>query len=261
MSSLGDRIQVLVKGPQFAWWLGHVVVLICTTFYLPYWATFHFRAGAHWYTRAFLGAILSYGVVVYKSFPVIQFEPQFLQAVFTEENVQYFLMAIYWWRSTPMLAPLIPYAVFALFNILTYVKTNILPVVSGENNAAQTSGLGKAIDSFTDQYHSIAMSAVALFEVVGVLGSLILGAITFQSSFLSPIIYTFFLRFRYFFNPHTRSAFALLRTRLDGYVLNNPQVPPQALKAYTLIQRSVIQFGRAAVQQPTERQPAAAASH
>lgn len=50
--------------------MGHVLLLICTIFYLPYWATFHFRAGAHWYTRAFLGAILSYGVVVYKSFPV-----------------------------------------------------------------------------------------------------------------------------------------------------------------------------------------------
>ena len=45
-------------------------MLLCTAFYIPYWATFNSKAGAHWYARAFLGALVSYGVVVYKSFPV-----------------------------------------------------------------------------------------------------------------------------------------------------------------------------------------------
>ncbi|KAF9284412.1 hypothetical protein BGZ74_001740 [Mortierella antarctica] len=257
MSSLGERIQVLVKGPQFAWWMGHVLLLICTIFYLPYWATFHFRAGAHWYTRAFLGAILSYGVVVYKSFPEIQFNSQFFQAMLTEENTLYFLMAIYWWRSTPMLAPLIPYVVFAIFNALTYVRTNILSLASGDAAAAQASGPAKTIESLVDKYHNPAMSAVALFEITGVMGSLVFWALTFQSSFISPILYAFFLRFRYFFNPYTRTAFTQLRARLDGLVLNNPKVSPQALKAYGIAQRALVQFGRAAVQQPgTQADPA-----
>ncbi|KAF9392518.1 hypothetical protein CPB97_000600 [Podila verticillata] len=255
MSSLGERIQALVKGPQFAWWVGHVVLLICTLFYLPYWLTFRYSAGAHWYTRAFLGAILSYGVVVYKSFPEIQFNAQFLQAAFTEENTLYFIMAIYWWQSTPMLAPLIPYAVFAIFNALTYVRTNILALAFGDANTAQASSLSKTIESIVDNNHNVAMSAVALFEIVGVMGSLILGALTFQSSFFSPILYAFFLRFRYFFNPHTRSAFTLLQARLDGLVLNNPKVPPQALKAYGMAQRALVQFGSAAVQQPGTQVP------
>src|SRR5690349_20524213 len=58
------------QGPQFVWWLGHVTMLVCTAFYLPFWATFNYKAGAHWYTRAFFGALVSYSVVVYKSFPV-----------------------------------------------------------------------------------------------------------------------------------------------------------------------------------------------
>lgn len=45
-------------------------MLVCTGFYLPYWLTFNYKAGAHWYTRAFFGAVLSYAIVVYKSFPV-----------------------------------------------------------------------------------------------------------------------------------------------------------------------------------------------
>jgi hypothetical protein len=48
-------------------------MLLCTAFYIPYWATFNSKAGAHWYSRAFLGALVSYGVVVYKSFPVSVF--------------------------------------------------------------------------------------------------------------------------------------------------------------------------------------------
>ncbi|KAG0204451.1 hypothetical protein BGX28_003597, partial [Mortierella sp. GBA30] len=101
-----DTFQQLVprvKGPQFVWWLGHVTLLICTAFYLPYWLTFNYKAGAHWYSRAFLGALVSYGVVVYKSFPHFKLEAQFLQSFLVEENVQYLLMAIFWWRSTPML--------------------------------------------------------------------------------------------------------------------------------------------------------------
>jgi hypothetical protein len=50
--------------------LGHVTMLVCSTIFLPYWLTFHTKAGIHWYSTAFLGAIVSYGVVVYKSFPV-----------------------------------------------------------------------------------------------------------------------------------------------------------------------------------------------
>ena len=46
-------------------------MLVCTAFYLPYWFTFNYKAGAHWYTRAFFGALVSYSVVVYKSLPAV----------------------------------------------------------------------------------------------------------------------------------------------------------------------------------------------
>ncbi|KAF9956008.1 hypothetical protein BGZ70_010059 [Mortierella alpina] len=259
-STLSDRLTTLVKGPQFIWWLGHVTMLICTAFYLPYWATFNYKAGAHWYTRAFFGALISYSVVVYKSFPDIQFTAQFAQTLFSEENVQYLLMAIFWWRSTPMLAPLVPYAIFAFFNSLNYTRTNILPAIfpappAGTTDATynKVAAISRQIQVWTEKNHAAAMAFVAYVEVVGVMGSLIFGAITFQSSFLSPIVYANFLRFRYFFSLHTRAAFALIRARLDNLIVppgGNPKVPPMVAQAYTMARGAITRFGMAAVQQP-----------
>ncbi|KAF9586051.1 hypothetical protein BGW38_010111 [Lunasporangiospora selenospora] len=257
---LGDRLLTLVKGPQFAWWLGHITMLLCTAFYLPYWLTFNYKAGAHWYTRAFLGALVSYSVVVYKSFPQVQFTSQFAQQLLAEENVQYLLMAIFWWRSTPMLTPLIPYAIFAFFNALNYTRTNILPAIfppppAGitDPTATRVTAISRKIQVWTEKNHASAMALVAYVEVVGVMGSLIIGAITFQSSLLSPVVYANFLRFRYFFSLHTRTAFALIRARLDSLITpsgGNPKIPPVVVQAYVAVRGAITRFGQAAVQQP-----------
>ncbi|KAF9351535.1 hypothetical protein BGX34_000505 [Mortierella sp. NVP85] len=199
--------------------------------------------------------MVSYGVVVYKSFPNIQFTTEFAQKLFAEENVQYFLMAIFWWRSTPMLAPLIPYAVFAFFNSLNYIRTNLLPALFPEPPAGTTDAIYNKVNAFsrnlqvwTQVNHAGAMAFVAYIEVVGVMGSLIFGAITFQSSLLSPIVYANFLRFRYYFSLHTRTAFALIRARLDNLFVpaaGNPQIPPAVARGYTMARDFIIRFGEA----------------
>ncbi|KAI1302857.1 hypothetical protein EDD11_005461 [Mortierella claussenii] len=259
---------------RFAWFLGHVIVLICAAFYMPYWLSFNYKAGAHWYKRAFLGAMISYGIVAYRSFPQIKFEVQFLQSMLVEENVQYFLMAIFWWRATPMLAPLIPYTIYASLHVLVYLRTTLLPVAYPETviqpgsashpesdsvsnaadpKAAQAAGLSHKIEVWIEKNHAAAMAFVAYFEIIGVMGSLILGALTFQSSLLSPIVYANFLRFRYFFSIHTRAAFALLRGRVDALVVGNPKVPPMAVQGYEVVRGAISRFGMAAVQQPVTR--------
>ncbi|KAF9202386.1 hypothetical protein BGZ49_007436 [Haplosporangium sp. Z 27] len=159
-----------------------------------------------------------------------------------------------------MLAPLIPYAIFAFFNSLNYSRTNIIPVFfpqppSGTNDPTynRVAGISRKIQVWTEKNHATAMAFVAYVEVVGVMGSLIFGAITFQSSFLSPIVYGNFLRFRYFFSLHTRSAFALIRARLDNLIVpqgGNSSVPPFVAQAYTTIRGAITRFGQAAVQQP-----------
>ncbi|KAF9913729.1 hypothetical protein BX616_009696 [Lobosporangium transversale] len=159
-----------------------------------------------------------------------------------------------------MLAPLIPYAIFAFFNSLNYARTNILPAIFPSLPAGTTdpthawvANVSRKIQVWTEKNHAGAMAFVAYVEVVGVMGSLIFGAITFQSSFLSPIVYANFLRFRYFFSLHTRAAFALIRARLDNLIVppgGNPNVPPVVAQGYTTIRGAITRFGQAAVQQP-----------
>ncbi|RUS17178.1 hypothetical protein BC937DRAFT_90300, partial [Endogone sp. FLAS-F59071] len=65
---LRERVLTLVKHPQFFWWLGHLTLLAHFILYLV--TVITFRSYAYYYHRAYLGALLSYGVVVYKSFGV-----------------------------------------------------------------------------------------------------------------------------------------------------------------------------------------------
>ncbi|KAF9960422.1 hypothetical protein BGZ65_012327 [Modicella reniformis] len=159
-----------------------------------------------------------------------------------------------------MIAPLIPYATFAFFNALNYTRTNIIPAVypispagAADPKATQAASILRKIQVWTEATHTRAMVFVAYVEVIGVMGSLLLGAITFQSSFLSPIVYANFLRFRYFFSTHTRTAFAHIRAHLDTNIVGNPKIPPSGVRAYEIVRGAVIRFGMAAVQQPTDR--------
>ncbi|KAF9195160.1 hypothetical protein BGZ51_004587 [Haplosporangium sp. Z 767] len=142
------------------------------------------------------------------------------------------------------LVALIPYAVYALFNALNYARINLMP----------ESALALKIKSWTEQNHGQAMVLVAYVEIIGVMGTLVLQALTFQGSLLWPIAYAFFLRFRYFFSIHTRAAFAVLRARLDAKVVGNPKIPPKAIMAYEIARGAVIRFGMAAVNPPTASQ-------
>jgi hypothetical protein len=88
-------------------------------------------------------------------------------------------------QSGPHLAPLIPYAIFAFFNSLNYTRTNILPAVfptppagTSDPTATQVANISRKIQAWTEKNHATAMAFVAYVEVVGVMGSLIFGAIT-----------------------------------------------------------------------------------
>lgn len=60
------------------------------------------------------------------------------------------------------------------------------------------------------------MRVVAYIELV-ILVRIILGAVTFQNSLLSPIIYASFLRQRYYQSAFTREAIATTNTYITKY--------------------------------------------
>jgi len=204
----------------------------------------------------------------YQKRKVLQFTMEYAQRFFMDENVQYLFLAFYWYCNAPIFVTLIPFATFSTFHTLGYLRTNIIPTFSPINsgppaaNAASSAtpaptGFSAQISHFikqwTDQNYGQAMQFVSYVEVVGVMGRLLLGAITFQTSFLAPLIYAHFLRLRYFMSSYTRAAFLEVSARLDKVLLPptaDARIPPVVGKAYTIIKSLVTRYGQSAVQQP-----------
>jgi hypothetical protein len=259
MPVLKDRLLALAKHPQFFWWLGHITTFTSSIFYLIGVITFNSNPGH--YSRAYMGALVSYGVVVYKSFGTPEFSIDFVQRLFMDENVQYFLIAFYWWTSPPIALTLLPFATFSAFHTLGYLRTNIIPTFF-PNPTPNATGpapgfpttLSAMIKSWTDANYGPAMQFVSYVEVVGIMSWLILGALTFQTSPFAFLVFGHFLRFRFFMSSYTRAAFHSVAERLDYLLLPptaDPRVPYAVGKAYEILRSLAVRYGHNAAQVQT----------
>ena len=68
------------------------------------------------------------------------------------------------------------------------------------------------------------MKAVAFVEVI-IMFRVLLGALTFRNSFLTPLFYAHFLRQRYFQSDFTKAAIGAINKRVEEYV-RKPGAPP-----------------------------------
>jgi hypothetical protein len=84
------------------------------------------------------------------------------------------------------------------------------------------------------------MKVVAYAELA-ILARVVLGAITFQNSLLSPIIYAHFMRQRYYQSAFTRDALSDTSARIDLFVRRqgNPMLDQVWEKSQMLIGRWV----------------------
>ncbi|CAB4423774.1 unnamed protein product [Rhizophagus irregularis] len=237
---LANRLWILVKHPQFTWWCGHCIVLFCTTIYFWYWITLSWPEGINYYYTAYLGAMLSYGVVVYKSFGSPQLNWEYFQKINKDENVFYLTLALMWFMSTPVFVTLIPYATFSLFHFITYLRANILQAFSpapahsssGSSSGTQTraNSASKFIQIWVHKNYEPAMNMIFL-----------------QLRFITLLFYCFFLRMRYLMNTYTQQVFAAVARFLDERLLPpsaSPSIPPPVTKAYQHAKNAIIWMGR-----------------
>ena len=98
------------------------------------------------------------------------------------------------------------------------------------------------------------MKAVAYTELL-IMARILLGAITFQNSLLSPIFYAHFLRQRYYQSAFTKDAIAAVDKRIEGYV-RKEGVPPVVVQVWEKV-RTVL--GRWAGSMLVGQQPATGA--
>ncbi|GAA5822274.1 hypothetical protein JCM10212_004280 [Sporobolomyces blumeae] len=255
-----------VSYPHYAWAVGHALVLFGTIHTFLGFVTLSFRSKS--YYLAYAGAILSWGIVVYKSLGAPQPNRAYVQRALLDENVQYLLLALYWFLTKPVAFTLLPFATFSLFHTLTFLRTSVLPkppaTPSGKNASstpaaqAPTSAgarLSKAIQTWVKANYESAMLFVAYVEVGLVFGRILLGAVTFQNSLLTPLIFGHFLRLRYYLSPPTRTAFGYVNAQIEHYAIKNQACPAVVKKGIVTIRDVIIRYSESIIQ---VQQPGAA---
>jgi len=239
--------------PHLAWSAGHALVVVASIWEAVSVCTFHSAPRAH--KMALFGALLSWGIVVFKSLGVPTASRAYLQRALMDENAQYLILALGWYLQKPIALTILPYATFSIFHILTFIRTTFLPKVSPASAAKDkatpppSGGLGvqasKTIQSLVKKHYENAMLFVSFVEI-GIMVRVTFGALIFKNSFLIPFFYATFLRLRYYLSPATRKAFAAVNSQID-HAISNPKCPPSVKNGVNVARDMVIRFSESAI--------------
>ncbi|TPX34302.1 hypothetical protein SmJEL517_g03033 [Synchytrium microbalum] len=236
------RLKSLVLTAQFLWFAGHLTTVVQALSYL---VVYRLSAeGARSYSRAYMGTLLSYGIILYKAHGIPQISRAYMQRILLDENTQYLLLALIWLTSSPISVTLIPYTTFSVFHSITFIRTDVLPAIVPPTSAqvSLSRRLQQSLLQFVQRYQASALRMVAYAEVYVTLPVLVLSVFTGRASILSPFLYANFLRFRYIFSPTTKQAFNDLRIRLDGMIEQNASTPTWAKAMYVKARDYLIQY-------------------
>ncbi|TPX11749.1 uncharacterized protein E0L32_007486 [Thyridium curvatum] len=256
---LTERLLTLAKTLQFAWFVGHLTLILCITRYSFSWIRMHYytRMAQLSYRVAFIAAAATYGIVVYKTLRARTKSRQGFGGpigLLTDENVQYLLMALVWLFSPQYPLAMLPYGIYSVFHVATYTRANLIPTLSPPQQIAPAAGASpsakpqyaphpaaESIGSFVKEYYDTSMSVVSGLEILLWI-RLLLAAIFFQRrSWILLALYTTFLRARFSQSVHVQNSFAQLEARVDN--LTGAQgTPPAARQVWDSIKGGARQF-------------------
>ncbi|TPX43707.1 hypothetical protein SeMB42_g04626 [Synchytrium endobioticum] len=239
------RLQRLVLSAQFAWFAGHLITVVqALTYFLIYRMSYE---GSRAYSRAYMGTMLSYGIILYKAHGIPHISKNYMQRILLDENTQYLLLALIWLTTSPIWVTLIPYSTFSVFHALTFIRTDIIPTLAPTAASTGTAPLARRLQQhilqFVQTYQGPALSMVAYSEIWVTFPILILYIFTGRASVLLPLMYANFVRFRYFFSPTTKQAFRDVRVRFDAWIEQNSSVPAIVKTLYVQAREAIIKYG------------------
>ncbi|KAL1407730.1 Transmembrane nucleoporin [Vanrija albida] len=233
-----------ILDPHYLWAFGHATVLVNSAYILL--QTLLFRGTPTTpYRLVYLGALLSYSIVVFKSLgrPT---GTAWLRRAFVDENAQYGLLAFYWLISKPINVTILPFATFSLFHCATFLRTNILPkfypkVPAGAQRPPPNwaESLGRKIQLWVKGNYDKAMNFVAYAEIL-ILARVTLGALTFRGSFVAPLFLAHFIRLRYHASPFTRSTINTIGAKIDQLAAGHPGA---IQNGWTTVKRAIHAWG------------------
>ncbi|KIV83357.1 hypothetical protein PV11_05390 [Exophiala sideris] len=257
---LGERLTRLATTLQFAWFLGHFTLLLSVFRYGLSYFTFHYNSkwAAFTYRLAFVSAVATYGIVVFKAYRA-RVRPganigSVVMLLLADENVQYLLISLVWLFSRQVPLALLPFTVYSVFHVATYTRTNIIPTITppqaapgstptSPGGAKSQSPLANSIGRFVKEYYDTSMMLVAGLEIA-LWFRLLLSAVTFsKGSWVLLGIYTVFLRARFHQSQFVQGAFTQGSAHVDQQV-QNPNVPPAVRQGWDTVKG----LGRQAVE-------------
>ncbi|KAI0161072.1 hypothetical protein GGR52DRAFT_158257 [Hypoxylon sp. FL1284] len=255
---LGERMLALAKTLQFAWFSGHLVLLLCIVQYSIAFLTFN--SASRWarfnYRTAFVSAAMTYGIVVYKTWRARQkvgAKNIGALGLLADENVQYLGMSLLWLAAPQYSLAVLPYGIYSVFHVATYTRNNVIPTIqpskppAGASPGAKpqsNSPIAEAIGNFVKRYYDASMSIVSGLEIF-LWFRLFLAAILFKKfSWILITVYTVFLRTRYAQSSHVQESFRELESRVDSLV-SAQGTPPAARTVWDALKTGVYQFHEA----------------
>jgi hypothetical protein len=142
-------------------------------------------------------------------------------------------MASIWLWSRQIPLALLPFLVYSIFHVATYVRSNIVPTINPPPTAPAAPGakaapkgaIVEAIGKFIKEYYDSSMLLVAVLEIVlwfRVLGSAL---ILQKGSWMLLVAYTVFFRARFSQSQFVQGAIADLGARGDALLANQSMDP------------------------------------
>ncbi|KAI1300864.1 hypothetical protein F5Y03DRAFT_396829 [Xylaria venustula] len=259
----------------------HLVLILSIIRYTLSYITFnsYSRWARFTYRVSFLSAALTYGIVVYKTWRARQKvgarSPGGAIGILSDENVQYLgmlacpcdpspparvlllsitpltrrflriVLALVWLLAPQYPLALLPYGIYSVFHVATYLRSNVIPTIQPNKAAAgakpQGNPLSDAIGAFVKSYYDASMAIVAALEI-SLWGRIFLSAVLFQSrSWILLGLYTAFLRARFSQSTHVQNSFNALELRVDSLV-GAQGTPPAARSVWEGVKGGARQF-------------------
>lgn len=163
-------------------------------------------------------------------------------------------MALVWLFMPQYPLALLPYGIYSIFHVATYVGSTIVPTLNPPTKVASPAGASpgakpqftqhpasEAIKSFVKQYYDSSMSVVSSLEILLWI-RLLLAVIFFQRrSWILIALYTAFLRARFAQSSHVQSSFSQLEARIDN-LIGAQGTPPVARQVWDGVKSTARQF-------------------
>ncbi|KAJ5760050.1 hypothetical protein N7520_007206 [Penicillium odoratum] len=248
---LAERLKALAQTLQFAWFVGHLTLLLSVVRYSLSFIFFNYYSSAAQiaYRLTFISAAVTYGIVVYKGHFARGVQgnvPTIVTKLISDENVQYLGMALVWLYSRQLILALLPFSVYSVFHVATYSRMYLIPTLqppaqgaAGANSpsspsskpAAKQNALAETIGRFIKQYYDASMGVVAALEIL-LLFRLVLSAIAFsKGSWVLLLVYLSFFRARYAQSSFVQQAVRQLTARADASI-SHQSTPPQVRQGW-----------------------------